>query len=257
MKKLILFALLLLNLLPFAICVAQEADSAEVAPAWSGGLEMAATNRYIWHGIPVTEGPLFQPYAWITHSNLTFALWSNVNLTKPDDDIKRDEINVILAYEMALGKFSVTTEFDYYYYIDQPGVPNSGEIYLKAGYPFGIFTASAGVVADVIEYPGSIYLEQRLEATKELNKSFSLWGAVTLGSGLKKFNEANLFDSEDNPIAKSKVNQATLDLNLTYTAASGLYLTPFFQYNQTLSQELEYPLGKNSNAFGLYVGWEF
>lgn len=257
MKKLIIFVALLLTLLPLTLSMAQEADSAEVAPAWSGGVEMAATNRYLWRGMTVTEGSLLQPYVWLSHSNLTFALWSNVNLTKPEDDIKRDEIDVILSYELALGSFSVETAFNYYHYIDQPDAPSTGELSCKVGYPVGIFTLNAGVVADVIEYPGALYLEQQIEAEKELNDSFTLYAAATLGSGLKKFNEAYLFDIEENPIAKNKVNLATFDLRLTYTAANGIYLVPFLQYNQTLSKELEYPLDKNSNAIGLFVGWEF
>jgi hypothetical protein len=252
MKKILIIFVLFLYQMPSASAFSAESDSAtEAASVWSGGVELATTNKYLWRGITVNEGFIMQPFAWLTYQNFTFSLWNNTTLNEPKDDIKRPEVDVTISYELDLQNFVFESYFSYYKYIDQSDAPNTGEIGCNLGYPFGIVTLNAGVICDVMEYSGAVYLEQKIEVEKSFNEEATAYGALTLGSGLEKFNEAYFGLSE------SMVNLLALEGHLTYTTGCGVYLQPYFQWNKTINSDLNDFLKKNTSAFGLTIGKEF
>ena len=252
MKKLISSAMVLAALLlQTPAATGQENSAEETVPQWSGGVEMAVTNNYLWRGMTVNEAPILQPAAWLTHKDVTLSFWSSWTLAEPKDDIKRHEIDAAITYEFALSNFAFETYFNYYGYIDQPDAPSTGELACIIGYPLGIVTLKAGVMCDVIEYPGALYTEESVEVEKELNEQFTLMGALGLGSGYKKFNDAYF------ELPKSTLSLISLDARLTYTAPEGIYLQPYFQYNKTLNNELKSYLKNHTSGFGLLIGKEF
>ncbi len=157
MKKLIIILIMFLSLLhgacaPLAAPPAAPPDTAaveEAESAWSGGVETAVTNKYLWRGMEVNEGLVLQPLAWLTYQNFTFSLWSSWTLSEPKDDIKRPEVDATLTYEFELDNFIIESYFNYYHYIDQPDAPNTGELGCNLGYPLGIVTLNAGIIVDV------------------------------------------------------------------------------------------------------------
>jgi hypothetical protein len=252
MKKLFLILVLVFSLLQMAPAAPADPDStSEETPAWSGGMEMAGTNRYIWRGMTVNKGSILQPTGWLTHKNLTLSLWSSWTLNKPTDDIRRNEVDAVLSYEFALKNLTIESTFNYYHYIDQPDAPNTGEVACSIGYPFGPLTVEAGATVDVIEYPGATYLEQSLELEKEFNDHWSISSAVRIGEGFKKFNDAYF------GYRKTTVSLLSLEGMLTYTLANGIYLAPFIQFNQTLDSDLKDDIEKNTTCFMLMLGREF
>lgn len=252
MRNLLLSVLALALLSQTPTAAPAEPDSlSEAEPAWSGGIEMTGTNNYIWHGMSANKAAIFQPYVWISHKNFTLSLWSSWALTTPKDDIKRPEIDPIITYEFAWRNFNFETYFNYYHYIDQPDDPNTGEVAGIVRYPLGIVTLRAGVICDVMEYSGALYTEEAVEIEKELNNRFTAFGAVTLGAGSGRFNKAYL------GLNRATASVLSLDAHVTWTLASGLYLLPWLQYNQTLNRELKSEMNDHSSSFGLTAGKEF
>ncbi|NLP12345.1 hypothetical protein GX408_18240 [bacterium] len=251
MKKCLLSSALFFALLSATFAAPVDADSAEAEPQWSGGVELTGTNNYLWRGMTVNEAAILQPTAWLTHRGVTLSLWSSWTLSEPKDDIKRHEIDAAITYTFELAKLAFETYFNYYHYLDQPDAPNTGEVACIVGYPLGIVTLKAGVMCDVMEYSGAVYTEQGVEVEKELNDRFTFFGGLGLGSAFKKFNEAYF------ELPHSTTSLISLEGRLTYTAANGLYLQPYFQYNKTLNNELKAYLKKHASSFGLLVGKEF
>ena len=252
MKKRLILPLLLTALLRLTFAAPEVADSlGEADPAWSGGIETAATNAYLWRGMIVNEAAILQPAAWVTHKNVTLTLWSSWTLSEPKDDIKRPEIDAALTYEFSWQNLAFETYFNYYGYIDQPDAPNTGELACIAGYPIGIFTLKAGVMCDIIEYAGALYTEEGVEVEKELNDQFTAFGALTLGAGSAKFNDAYF------ELHRTTASLLSLEGRLTWTRPSGLYLQPWLQFNQTLDNDLKPYLKKHTSSFGLTAGHEF
>jgi len=252
MTKLIIFIIMLFLFLPQLPAQQTESDSTEaIESPWSGGLETAVTNKYLWRGIEVNKGFILQPYAWLTYQNLTFALWGNWTLTKPNNDIKRPEVDAILSYELELDDFIIESFFNYYLYIDQSDAPNTGELGCNIGYPIGIFTLNAAFIVDVMEYSGAVYLEQKIEAEQDLSEQFSVYGALTLGSGLKKFNESYF------GLSKSTASVLTVEGRLTWSVCDDIYLQPYAQYNKTIDSALKDYIKKDNYCVGLTIGKEF
>jgi hypothetical protein len=260
MNKIAIVLVLILSLV-----FAYHASAASVLPDtlienasnWSGGFEVAGTNNYVWRGMPINEGVIAQPYAWFSWKNWTFSLWGSITLSEKNDWDKWYEIDPVISYAFELMSFTIEPSFNYYYYIDQVDCPNTGELGLSLGYPvFDIITLNARAYLDVVEYPGAVYAEQSIDVEKEFNDHWSFFTALTLGSGLKKFNES-YFSEEGHDVAKSTLSLLTLDCRLTYSASNGLYVQPYFQLNKTLNSVLEPYINKQSSIFGLIVGKEF
>lgn len=252
MNKLILMLFLVFSLLQMAPAVAADPDSTgEETPAWSGGVELAGTNRYVWRGMSVNKGSILQPTTWLTHKDLTLSLWSSWTLNKPTDDIKRNEVDAILSYEFALANVTVEGAFNYYHYIDQPDAPNTGELACTLGYPIGLMTVKAGVSVDVIEYPGATFFQQSIELEKEFNDQWSMRSVVRISEGSKKFNDAYF------GYQKNTVSLLSLEGALSYTLSNGIYLSPFVQFNQTLNSDLKAYMEKHTTCFMLTLGKEF
>jgi hypothetical protein len=252
MKKLfILTALFVSFILPSLAQTADPDTACEATSPWSGGVELSATDKYLWRGMTVNEGFILQPFAWLTYNNFTFSLWNSTTLSEPTDDIKRPEVDATLSHEFELGNFTVESFFSYYNYIDQSDASNTGELGLNLGYPIGNFTLNAGAIVDVIEYPGALYLEQKLETEKEFCGHWTAYSALTLGEGFKKFNDAYF------EMPRSTVSLLSLEGRLTYSMDNGFYVQPYFQLNQTLDNELKTYLKKHVSAIGLTLGKEF
>jgi hypothetical protein len=258
MKKHLIILALFVSLVCQASAASVDPDTViEVASPWSGGVEMAATDKYLWRGMTVNEGFILQPDAWLTYQNFTFTLWGSITTNEPVNDIKRNEIDAIASYELNINDFVIEGSFLYYHYIDQPDAPNTGELACTVSYPFGIMTLNAGVIVDVIEYPGAAYLEQKIEVEKDLSDCLVAFSALTLGSGLKKFNESYLYDENDNPFSKSTLSLISIEGRLTYSTVYGIYLQPYFQLNKTINNDLKDYLKKQSSSIGLIIGKEF
>jgi hypothetical protein len=252
MKKLIIILIMFFSLRQLALAAPPDADSTdETISAWSGGLETAATNKYLWRGMEVNKGFIIQPLAWLSYQNFTVSLWSSWTLSKPENDIKRPEVDVTFSYELDLDNFSLESFFNYYHYIDQPDAPNTGELGCYLGYPLGIVTLNAGINIDVMEYSGAVYLEQKIEAEQELSELVTVYGALTLGSGLKKFNESYF------ELSKSTVSLLSLEGRLTCNLTESLYLQPYGQYNKTIDAKLKEYIKKDNYCIGLTIGTEF
>jgi hypothetical protein len=252
MKKFLIIGFMFFSVVSQTSATPLSADSsAEISSAWSGGLEMATTNNYLWRGITVNEGVILQPNAWLSYNNLTVDIWSSFTLNKPDDDIKRPEVDAIISYEMNLMNFTIEPSFNYYHYIDQADATDTGEFGCNVAYPIGIVTLNAGVFVDVMEYSGATYMEESAEIEKEINDHVSLFTALRIGSGFKKFNESYF------ELSKSTISLLSLDGRMTYSMDNGLYLQPYFQLNKTLSNDLEVYLKKSTSAVGLLIGKEF
>lgn len=228
-----------------------DSDSTqEEQPSWSGGVEIALTNNYLWHGISVNKGAILQPAVWLTHQGVTLYLWSSWTLTRQRYDIKRSEIEAALIHDFSLENLDIEVYFNYYKYIDQPDDPDTGEAALIISRPFGLVRTKLSLFCDVVEYPGALYAEPALEVEKEFGTAWSAFGAVTLGLGSKKFNTVYC------GIASATISMLSLDGRISRTLTSGLYLQPWFQYNFTLNTELKGSLGKRSGCFGFTAGKE-
>jgi len=88
-------------------------------------------SAYMWRGIRLSEGPVYQSSVTIGSHDFSFNLWGNVDF----DSGRFNEMDITVSYSRDVKKFSIGTGFIHYGTID---APDSDELCasFSADYPF-------------------------------------------------------------------------------------------------------------------------
>src|SRR5262245_61908002 len=81
---------------------------------WTPGAEVDTVSRYVWRGIPYSDGAVVQPSAWIAGHGFSFNAWSNFVAA---DEINRgtfDQIFFTATWQRALGRVRIEPTFQGY-----------------------------------------------------------------------------------------------------------------------------------------------
>lgn len=126
-------------------------------PAFTWGAELDTSSRYVWHGLPYSDGIVVWPSAWISAKGFTIGLLLNID---PHYEPKFNEHDLSVGYEGAIGPLTLSGAFNRYTYRELAGDPGStSEVILNGAYTAGpgeVFTTHS---IDVETYPGAYYAE--------------------------------------------------------------------------------------------------
>jgi hypothetical protein len=216
----------------------------------SWGFDVDINSKYIWRGITINDGLVIQPQLWASYGNLSGGFWGNLTAYDRFNKVKGHEMDLFLAYDYNLGNFEINHTVMFYFFPTQDDVPNTGELYLGAGYPIGDFKLVSTVAFDFVAYLGSLYFEHGVEYEKALGEKITLGSSALLSWATGKFNDSYF------GIKKTMVNLVGLNLNITYNPWGTVYFKPHIQVSKTIDQELYEPLGKYPWFIGLTIGFE-
>ncbi len=132
--------------LPLLLAATVSAEELPVLPGHgvelSAGAEVAAASRYVWRGMPIGEGPVLQPSAWLGYQNITLAAWTNINLG-PDDGAGLNEVDIVLGLDQSWEDLSFSPGIVAYIL---PGVGFTAEAYGDVAWqpgPLGLYSNHA------------------------------------------------------------------------------------------------------------------
>jgi hypothetical protein len=150
-------------------------------PTVTWGAEVDTSSRYVWHGVPYSEGVVVWPSAWLSAKGLTVGVWVNVDhLYRP----QFNEYDLSVGYERAIGKLTISGTLSRYTYREIAGDPGStSEAIVRAAYAIGpgeVFTTTS---FDVEKHVGAYYtdigylVERELtpRSLLKLNASVAFW----------------------------------------------------------------------------------
>jgi hypothetical protein len=183
--------------------------------ALHAGAELAAASRYMWRGMPVSQGPTLQPSAWLGVENVSLTAWGNIDLDEADG-AGLSELDLVLAFSQEWSDLSF-----------EPGIV--GYILPGEGY-------TAEVYGDLTWQPGPLGLYSH-HAIDFLDARPGWWSesGVLLSMGLP----ANL----------------GLDANAGISIANGPYNTYYLAEDRAGMQYACAGLGLGwDHASGLYAG---
>ncbi len=110
--------------IPQAEPEAEATESANTEEEPSGfGYEVSGTlaSGYLWRGLLLTDGPVFQPSFTISQDELSLNLWGNVDLGNANGfGGELSEVDLTLDYTREIGEFAFSTGIAYY------GFPHTG-----------------------------------------------------------------------------------------------------------------------------------
>jgi hypothetical protein len=144
----------------------------EPEPTVTWGAELDVSSRYLWHGLPYSDGLVVWPSAWVSAKGFTLDLSLNLD---PNYQPRFNEFDLFVGYERAIGRFTFNGAFSRYTYRELEGDPGStSEVLLGAAFSAGpgdVFTTHA---IDVENYRGAYYAELGYSAGWELTPTSEL-----------------------------------------------------------------------------------
>lgn len=150
-------------------------------PTVTWGAEVDSSSRYIWHGLPYSEGAVVWPSAWLSAKGLTVGAFVNLD---PRHRPKFNEYDLSVGYERAIGGLTISGTLSRYTYRQISGDPGStSEAIVRAAYAVGpgeVFTTTS---IDVEKHAGAYYTDIGYAVERELtprsllklNASVAFW----------------------------------------------------------------------------------
>jgi hypothetical protein len=110
---------------------AEEGETPSLRPDF--GVDLAFANKYVWRGMLLTDGPVFQPAATLGYKGASINVWGNLDLDDVNDLAGEfNEVDLTLDYTHTIKEFSVSGGLIYY---DFPNTDfrSTLELYVAAG----------------------------------------------------------------------------------------------------------------------------
>lgn len=99
----LVFALLLVAMAALPLLAQDEETKVSVS------VDATVLNKYIWRGIPLTDGPVFQPSVTVGFGGLSLNAWMNADLDDVNgNEYKLNEFDFLAEYSFNLDKVSLT-----------------------------------------------------------------------------------------------------------------------------------------------------
>lgn len=217
-------------------------------PTVTWGAEVDSSSRYIWHGVPYSEGAVVWPSAWLSAGGFTVGLWANVDRHyRP----KFNEYDVSVGYARAIGKLTLSGTFSRYTYREMSGDPGStSEAIVRAAYAIGpgeVFTTNS---LDVEKYVGAYYADIGYAVERELTPT-SLLKVDASVAFWRTFADKYTLPS-DGPLGP-----ATLNVALVHKLTAAVGLRPHVTFTRLLDRAARHELGTPGVTFGaaLVIGY--
>jgi len=220
-----------------------------MAKDWSLTLDSTFNSYYVWRGVRLNNGPVWQPSATFGYKGLSLNVWGNFDLDNVNGyEFEFSEVDYTASYGFSLGP--VGLEFGVIYY-DFPasGASSTTEIYGSASLNV-LLTPTLKIYKDVDVSEG-------LYANLGISHSFKLAKNVGLDLGLS----VGWGDKDGNAFVYGAAKEGLADLMLTagvpITLDKGVTITPMANFSTLLSDDLR-DAQANPNSFwlGLSISWE-
>jgi len=216
------------------------------------GAEMDFMSDYVWRGLLLDDGPVWQPSAWISAFGFTFTAWGNVVMTSASEGAGQKSGGLTLTYDCDWEKLKIEAALDAYTGRQSSDFEarNTMEASLKLSFPAGplrIFTTHA---FDVLAYRGSYFGEAGLEYERQVTKSAEFTISVRSGWASAKFNDVYI------GVDKSAFNFVGIEGSLTYYLGRRMYFRPHIEFSSITDRRLRGQLAPaNIVNFGLAFGF--
>ena len=243
--------------------VAQGEDAAqppqaedEIAAEWTASIESTLNGKYVWRGINVVDGAVFQPSLTLGRGGFSANAWGNMDITNDNgQDGNFTEIDLTLDYSWAWKAVNFSAGAIYYTFPHGSAGASTTELYGSAGLNC-LLSPTVTVYEDVDEASGTY-------------GTFSVGHGINLGSpaegvsvGLELSASAAYSSSDFNAFYygpdESGFADGLVSVGLPIGFDNGLSVTPALNYSSMLDSDLEDALEDDSNFWaGVTVGYSF
>lgn len=217
------------------------------------GVEADVNSRYIWRGMPYSEGPVLQPYAWFTHAGTVASVWSNLEMGSGARPWEPDQLFFTLTREYAQRGWRVEPTFQGYTWRGAPGEANAStlELSAKASHPVGAVTLVTVHTLDIASYLGAYVVDAGV-ARADAVQAWKIESNALLTWANGPFNRNYIGTSG------GSLNNVQLTVAGLRTSSRRWYVRPHAELVWTLDGDVADLLGRRLRAnAGIAVGREF
>jgi len=229
-------------------------EETEVRPGFSWGAESEACSRYLWRGIPWSEGAVLQPSVLAFSGGWSFEVWANFDLRGGGAERGLNEIDLSLAYEKEWPSLAIESGLNVFVYpgpgsvSDPPTVEAVLNLSLALAGPVSVFIENA---LDVGAYPGGYFGEAGFRLEYQLHPALGLEASASQSFATQTFN-GSYWD-----VSRSLFNGAFLRVALTWSFGPGFFVRSRVEEVILTAGPIREAAGRGSFfAVGLAVGVE-
>lgn len=232
------------------IASAQEEETASASPEF--GVDLAFVNKYVWRGMLLTDGPVFQPAATLGYKGASINVWGNLDLNNVNDTSGDfTEIDLTLDYTYAIKEFSVSGGLIYYGF-SNTDFRSTMELYVSGGVDI-LLQPCITVYFDIDQAQGiygTLGLSHSFDLPGSDSVSWSLDLATSIGLGSSKYNDF-YFGVHD-----AAFNDFYAEGSLPITIFDQLTISPYIGVAVVLDTSLRAEMDQSDNfLFGALLSW--
>lgn len=225
-------------------------DEPEEESLFGVGAEVDLRTRYVWHGLPLSSGPVVQPSVWGSVWQCSLTAWANAPLPSPGQDGALDEVDLGLTcvFTPSIVEFELSV---WAYLFPDSDVPTTGEAKLSITVPIGWFRVFTAHGVDIGDAPGSYAGDVGVGGEWGFER-FGLTATARVGWGTARFNDVNA------GWGQAALDFAGADLALPFDLGAGLELRPHAGVSVLLPDALRDAFGERVVVdFGIAFGGEW
>ena len=220
----------------------------------AAGADVDVVSRYVWRGVPYSEGPTVQPSMWTSVGPLTFSFWSNLVVA---DRIERGQFNhlfVMATYSAQIAGVTVEPSIQAYHTnaVGEVDAVDTAEAVVRLSAPTGPFEIFTDHTVDLHTYRGAYIGDAGIGHQRQLGARYQLATELLVSWSTARYNEGFV------GVSTSGLNYASLSGRLAIRLDDHWSLRPHAEWQPILDANLRRAMG--SNAFltaGLMVSASF
>lgn len=253
--RLLLLGLIILAVMccVFVAALPSGADEVEdlLQPSVSRGFEFDYNGRYVWRGLPCSDGPVLQQSFWLTVNDLTFGVWANRDLEAAGCH-QTNELDYYVSWETEWLGASLENTVQLYTYPNVPDAESTLTADVVASWEIGDFSLFTTQSVDLAEYAGAYYGDVGLSYAMDIGHETAMESSISIGWASRAFNEAYF------GCPKAALNAVAIRVSATRPLTDRSYVRAHFDYSSLLDHELRDSVSDASIAsLGIAFGTEF
>lgn len=211
------------------------------------GFETDYISKYVWYGIPLSDGAVAQSCLWLENRGYTYMIYGNYDLSRREFD----QYNLYFSKAFQMGVFETEMAVQSYTYPTAEDSPSTREFIMTLTRPYRNFDLYLSQSWDIQTYKGSYVADLGIAFEREAGRG-SFKSSFYLEYGSRIFNEVNL------ELAKPAIDMAGAEISYTYTRNDGYYIRPHAEYSLAIDRDLKEIIEKpDTLSYGIAVGKYF